>query len=178
MNLFLVGYRGSGKSTIAHLVAERLDWGWLDTDVEIERRAGKTIAEIFADEGEPAFRDRESRVLEDVSQRSKLVLALGGGIVLAEQNRHCLKTRGRTAWLMAKPETLWRRISADSSTAQRRPNLTTGGGLAEVEAILAARTPLYRQCADWVVDTEGRTPAEVAGEIESLFRQSSAVDLA
>src|SRR5688500_2590703 len=82
MNLLLIGYRGTGKSTVARLVAERLNWPWLDADVELERRAGKSIAAIFAEDGEPAFRDLESQVLAELVQADRHVLALGGGVIL------------------------------------------------------------------------------------------------
>jgi shikimate kinase len=176
MNLFLIGYRGTGKTTVAELLALRLNWPWLDADAEIECRAGKTIAEIFRQDGELAFRDCESSVLADLCASTRQVLALGGGIIVRGQNRDLIRASGKTIWLSAEPETLWRRIAADHSTAQRRPNLTADGGLDEIRRILAERLPLYRQSADWVVDTEGKSPADVAAEILALVRQTVPVD--
>ena len=96
MNLVLIGLRGTGKTTVARLIAERLGWPWFDADAEIEARAGKSIAEIFAAEGEPAFRDRESQVVADLAQRDHSVLALGGGAVMRPANREAIGARG--AW--------------------------------------------------------------------------------
>lgn len=172
-NLFLIGYRGTGKSTVGRLVAERLGHTFLDTDLEIERRAGRSIADIFSADGETTFRNLEALALDELSRGTNCVLALGGGIVLRPGNRAKLRTRGRTAWLTARPETLWQRIVADQATGQRRPNLTAAGGLAEVVELLAARLPVYRECADSLVDTEGRTPDEIAGQIVATFLEAA-----
>lgn len=164
MLIFLLGYRGVGKSTVARLLALRLGWDWVDADVEVELRAGKSIQAIFADDGEPAFRDWESRVVADLARRERTVVALGGGAILRAENRRAMQS-GRGVWLRADEETLVARIAGDPVTAAQRPNLTAVGGAAEVRALLAERTPLYRQCAEREVDTEGKTPAEVADEI-------------
>jgi shikimate kinase len=171
-NLFLIGYRGTGKSTVGRLVAEQLHRRLIDTDAEIERRAGCSIAEIFARQGEAAFRALEAQALDELSRENEGVLALGGGVVLRPGNRAKMKARGRTAWLTARPATLWQRIEADEVNGPRRPNLTAGGGLPEVVEVLSRRLPVYRECADWLVDTEERTPAEVAGEIVAQFQQA------
>lgn len=165
MNIHLIGYRGTGKTSVAELLAARLGWAWLDADVELERQAGRTIAEIFAAEGEGAFRDLESQVLRELCQRDQIVLGVGGGGVLREENRAVLQASGRVVWLQASPEAIYQRIQQDPTTASRRPNLTSMGGLAEVERLLEVRTPIYRQAAHLAVDTEGKSPAEVADEI-------------
>ena len=165
MHLFLIGYRGSGKSAVAPLVAARLGWSWCDADVELERRAGRTIKEIFAADGEGAFRDLEAATLADLAAGEKQVIALGGGVVLREANRQLLAARGKTAWLQASAETLLARIEADPTTGARRPNLTAAGGLEEICNLLAQRTPLYEACANLVVASEGRSPEEIAAEI-------------
>jgi shikimate kinase len=165
MNLVLIGLRGTGKSTVAQLLAERLAWPWFDADAEIEKLAGKSIAAIFADDGETAFRDLESRVVAELAKRDPAVLALGGGAVVRAENRRAIATSGRVVWLTASPQTLWRRIEADRRTAARRPNLSPAGGITEIIATLDARQAVYRQCAEVEVDTEGKTPAQVADAI-------------
>ncbi len=165
MNVVLIGYRGTGKTTVAQQLALRLGWDWVDADVEIELRAGKSIAAIFADDGEPAFRDLESQVLAAMIGRERIVLAAGGGVVLREENRRLLKTAGKVVWLKADVATILARVAGDQTTAGRRPQLTTAGGEAEVRQLLAQRTPLYRDLADLEIDTEGRTPAEIVEEI-------------
>jgi shikimate kinase len=163
--LALIGYRGTGKSTIARHLALTLGWDWVDADVELELRAGKTISAIFADDGELAFRDLESQVLADLVRRERVVLAAGGGVVLREANRKLLKEFTRVVWLQASAETILARIATDATTSGRRPNLTVRGGADEVIQLLRERTPLYEQCADLTIDTEQRTPAEIATEI-------------
>jgi shikimate kinase len=160
--IFLIGYRGTGKSSVARELAKRLEYDWVDADDEIERRVGKNIAAIFSDEGEAAFRDAEAAVVADLVGRRRTVVALGGGAVLRAENRRAIAAAGPVVWLTASVDTIVRRLAADQSTAARRPNLTPAGGTAEVENLLAQRTPLYRQCATLVVDSDDKTPAQVA----------------
>ena len=153
--LSLIGYRGTGKSTVGMRLARRLKWEWLDTDNEVERRAGRTIREIFATDGEPAFRQCERDVIADLVQRDRLVVSTGGGAVLNPDTRRDLRSAGPVVWLMAPVETIASRILHDASTVSRRPNLTTQGGIAEIRDLLARREPLYRECATIVINTEG-----------------------
>jgi shikimate kinase len=166
--IFLVGYRGTGKTTVARLVAQRLGRESIDADKEIERRAGKTIAALFTDDGEPPFRDLEAAVVADLA-RTRLVISTGGGAVLRAANRAVMQAAGPIVWLTASVDTIAVRIADDAATARLRPNLTAVGGKAEIQAVLAERTPIYKACATFVVDTEGKTPAEVADEIIALL---------
>jgi shikimate kinase len=169
MNVFLIGYRGCGKTTVAKELARVLGWNWIDADERLESRAGKTIKQIFADQGEPAFRDLESAVLAELVGGDRQVVALGGGVVLREKNRDLLAGRGKIVWLEASSELLFQRISADSTTAERRPNLTGQGGLAEIRALLAERTPLYAACADLCLDAD-QPPQQIAVQIAAQFK--------
>ena len=165
MILTLIGYRATGKTTLARLLAERLGWDWIDADVEIERRAGKPIAQIFAENGEPAFRDLEAQVIADLCRRDRLVLAAGGGAPLRPESRRAIREAGKVVWLTARPETILTRMTDDTTTTARRPNLTDKTPLEEIVELLKAREPVYRASADWVVDTEERTPEVLVADI-------------
>jgi shikimate kinase len=162
-HLFLIGYRGSGKSSAAAAVAARLGRPFLDADAVLEADAGRSIRDIFAGEGEAGFRDREAAILRKLAAGGEAVIATGGGVILRAENRELLRASGFVVWLTAPAELLWDRISFDPTTAARRPNLA-GGGLDEVKALLAVREPLYAATAHAVVDA-ARSPEEVAGDI-------------
>jgi len=164
MRVTLIGYRGCGKSTLAPLLARHLGCDWVDADVVIEQQAGCTIKEIFAREGEPGFRQRESAVLRDLLQRDPLVIAAGGGAILNPDTRRLMRAAGPVIWLQAPLETLAARIAGDATTADRRPNLA-GGGTAEIAQMLTFREPLYRETATLAVDTGSRSPADLIDEI-------------
>ncbi len=170
MNLYLIGYRGSGKSTVARLVAEQIGLPWIDADAELEARAGKSIRQVFAESGEQAFRELESAELDAIAAGPAQVVALGGGAVLREQNRQRIAASGQVAWLRARPQTLLARIEADATTARRRPNLTSAGGLAEIEQLLEVRTPIYAECADYVVDVDDLSPEQATAAIVAWWR--------
>ena len=169
MLLTLIGYRATGKTTLAKLLAERLDWDWIDADVEIERRAGKTIAQIFAEQGEPVFRDIEAQVISDLCRRDRLVIAAGGGAPMRPESRGAMREGGRVVWLTARPETILARMTGDATTAARRPNLTEKDPLEEILHVLQVREPIYREAAHCSVDTEGKTPDELADTILNLL---------
>jgi shikimate kinase len=169
MNLFLIGYRATGKSTVAEAIAWRIGAPWVDADAEIERRAGKTIAEVFSQDGEHAFRDLETEVVKELSARDGRVLALGGGAVLREENRRALTGRGPTVWLRASAETIRKRLLADPKTAANRPSLTSKGLAEEVEHVLAQRAPIYAACADCTVEVDDKSPDAIADEILALL---------
>ena len=170
MNLYLIGYRGSGKTTVAQNIAREIGLPWIDADAALEKRAGMTIRQIFAESGEETFRDLESAELAIVAAGPAQVVALGGGAVLREQNRQVMKNSGRAVWLRARAQTLLGRIEADATTAQRRPNLTNAGGLAEIEELLAVRTPIYADCADYVVDVDDLSAEQAAAAIVTWWR--------
>ena len=163
--IFLIGYRGTGKTTVAPLLAAKLGYAWVDSDDQIEQAAGKSIADIFADDGEPAFRNWEVQVVQQLSQQRSIVAALGGGAVLRDENQLAIKNSRAVIWLTAPIDTIANRIADDGATAHRRPNLTPTGGKAEIEALLELRAPIYRACATLVIDTEGKSPAQIVDEI-------------
>jgi len=173
MLIVLIGYRGTGKSTVARLVAERVGWPAFDADVEVERRAGKTIRQLFVEDGEARFRDLEAQTVADLMQQTNAVVALGGGAVLREDNRRAM-AEATVIWLKAAAPTIQHRLATDPKTAEQRPNLTRQGGLAEIEFLLQQREPAYRACADWVVETDGKAAEQVAEEIVCLLQREAA----
>ncbi len=177
MNIFLTGYRATGKSSVAGRIADQLGWAWLDTDDQIEQLAGSSIAEIFAQQGEAGFRELEHQVIQLSCQQDQQVLALGGGAIIAERNRELLQNKGPIIWLTAEAETILERLAADTSTRSRRPDLTAAGGIDEIRHLLSERTPVYRESASFTVATDSLTPAEVADLIiEWIQRQQASPD--
>lgn len=156
----LIGYRGTGKTTVARPLAERLGWRAVDADVELERRAGRSIREIFATDGEAEFRRLERETLRELLTQEQLVIAAGGGAIINPQTRADFKAAGPVVWLKASIDTIEQRLHGDATTRERRPNLTTSGGRAEIEQMLALREPLYRDCATIVVDTDQPWPGD------------------
>ncbi len=168
--LALVGYRGSGKSTVGKIVANRLGRPFLDADVELEACAGESIRSIFAARGEPAFRDLEEETLAKlVRSHPEAVLATGGGAVLRATNRCLLMQFGFVIWLQVDPDELIRRLEADLQAGAARPPLTAAGTLAEVAAVLHERQPLYAKTADAVIATLNQTPDAIAEQILQIW---------
>ncbi|WP_165250002.1 shikimate kinase [Paludisphaera soli] len=161
--LALVGYRGTGKSTVGRLLAERTGRTFVDVDDAIVARAGRTIRAIFEESGEPAFREIEEAVVRDlIAAHPDGILGTGGGTIVREANRRAIRGHGFVAWLQADADELARRLEADSATRETRPSLTSKGALAEIAEVLEYRTPFYREVAHLVVDAQSRGPAEVA----------------
>jgi shikimate kinase len=161
MVVTLIGYRGTGKTTVAPLLARRFGLDWIDADAEIERRAQRTIRRIFEEQGEPTFRTLESQLMAELLQREGLVIAAGGGAVLDPETGTRIRAAGPVVWLRAGIETILRQIAADPTTADRRPALTAIGGSKEIEALLAVREPLYRRCATITVNVDGLSADQI-----------------
>jgi len=171
----LIGYRGTGKSTVASLLAGALGCDWCDADLVLEEKLGCSIASLVRARGEAVFRDEEAVVLAERLEHFTGVLSTGGGAVLRAENRELLRRLGRpVVWLTAPAEVVRRRLAADPNTADRRPALaaSSAGGLsghgdplAEVESALEERAPFYRECADVCVDTSIATPAAVVAQV-------------
>ncbi len=171
MNIALIGYRGSGKSTVGRHLAALLKLDFVDTDALLVSR-GQTIKAIFETEGEAGFRDRESAIIREVTMRDGVVIAAGGGAILRPENVAALKARCQIIWLKASPADLHARIQADAATNLSRPDLTSAGGLAEIESLLAVRTPAYRAAADFQIEIVPLPPKEVALHISRLISKN------
>ena len=163
-NLALIGFMGTGKSCVGRLTADLLHFTFLDTDHVIEARAGKAISDIFAQDGEPAFRQWERRIVEELTRREKTVIATGGGLPADEANLASLKTHALVICLWASPEAIWARVRGHD----HRPLLNEPDSLAKIRQLLAVREPYYRQ-ADVLVNTGMRSVREVAQHVVHQF---------
>lgn len=150
--IYLIGARGSGKTTVGKALAKFLGWSFVDLDHFLVELQGQTIAEMVKSEGWPVFRQRESACLAKAALMTEpVIIATGGGIVLARENRALLQASSRTAWLKADPELLGERLAKDPLAAQR-PSLTGDNIHAEAKAIAIEREPLYAECASHIFD--------------------------
>lgn len=166
MHLYLIGYRGSGKSTVGRHLGRVLERPFIDTDDRIEAASGLSIRAIFEAEAETGFRDREEAAVAEVSaSRTPAVVATGGGAILRSSSRQRISTTGHCIWLAGSAASLFQRIGADKSTDSRRPNLSSRGGYEEVVEVLAARVPLYRELAQLIVETDDKSADEVVDEV-------------
>lgn len=172
-NLILVGMMGSGKTTMGRLLAKHLGKSFVDSDEEIQKRTGVTVQHIFDVEGEAGFRQREMAAIADLVQHDNMVLATGGGAVLAEQNRMMLQQNGIVIYLKAGVPDLWQRTRHD----RNRPLLQTGDPQAKLTELHQQRDPLYQQAADIVMQSGKQSVhalmLRLADEIE-LFRKNNA----
>jgi shikimate kinase len=154
MNIVLIGYRGTGKSTVGRLLASRLGRQLVSTDAEIVKRAQRTVPEIIAQEGWEYFRDLESDICRELADRDQLVIDTGGGTILRTQNIESLKKNGTVFWLTASVETIAKRIGSDN----QRPSLTgTKSFVDEIQDVLQERMPKYQAAADHVIATDHRS---------------------
>jgi shikimate kinase len=165
MNIVLIGYRGTGKSAVGRLLADRLDLAFYDADELVENRGGQSIQEMVAAKGWEFFREREKDVIRELSGIDEAVIATGGGAVLDPENVRLLKQKGRLIWLDADAQTVITRMQADTNNEQRRPSLTGSKPADETFAVMAARAPFYREAADLCVDTSGKSLDEIVDEI-------------
>lgn len=164
-NIYLVGPMGAGKSTIGRVLAAELHLNFRDSDRVIEERTGANIPWIFDMEGEEGFRDRESTVLAELAKEQNIVIATGGGIVLRESNRAIMKASGYVCYLTASIDQLVERTARD----KKRPLLQVDNPRQRIIDLLAMRDPLYRDAADFIINTDKRSPKVVAQEISSLI---------
>lgn len=170
-HVILIGYRGSGKSIVGPLLAERLGLPFFDTDRQIAERGGRTITEIFESDSEQAFRDHERAVIAEVCNRDPHVIAVGGGAVVDDQNISAMRQAGAIIWLTAMASTLWKRIAADSKSQNQRPDLTPEGGSSEIEKLSKGRRARYQAIADLELDTDQLTPSMVTDQVAGWLRR-------
>ena len=166
MNLVLIGYRGTGKSTIARLLTEQLGWGLISTDAEIVKKAQRSIPEIVDQFGWDHFRQLESEICERAATQDHMVIDTGGGVIVREENIRVLQSQGIIFWLTATIHSISQRIGGD----KQRPSLTAGKTLVEeIEEVLRERTPKYQAAAHYAISTDTETPKTLVKQILTLM---------
>ncbi len=165
VNIALIGFMGTGKTSVGRLVADMLHFDYLDTDETIQTCTGRTITDIFNTDGEPAFRALEQKVVQELAGRTKTVIATGGGLPANPDNLASLKSHALVACLWASPEKIWERVRHQS----HRPLLHDEDPQARIRELLAAREPFYKQ-ADVLLNTDLRSVREVAQQVVHQFR--------
>ena len=170
MSIVLLGYRGCGKTTIGKRIADRLWQKFVDTDDLVTKAAGKTIRQIFDENGEPYFRLLEADAVKKAMTLQEHVIALGGGAVVNDETRNLLRaSSSKRLYLRCDPEELIRRVLSDPNTHRNRPDLTTlGGGIDEITQVLNDREPLYRQVSTAELDVTHISPEEAVGRLVRL----------
>jgi shikimate kinase len=169
VNLFLIGYRCTGKSTVGRALAERIGWPFVDTDQVIVEALGAPIARIVAEKGWPCFRQQEHLSLKRVAAGDGQVVATGGGIILDARNIAAMRASGAVIWLTAGEPAIRARLLADAATDGSRPALTDRGMIAEIGEVLAERNPHYEKAADLTIDTDKMTIRSVCDRINAFM---------
>lgn len=164
--IYLIGFMGTGKSTVAKALSGLLDCPVVDLDDEIEKTAGMSIADYFQQYGETSFRLLEHQVLKQVSCGQDAIVSCGGGVALRRDNVDCMKAYGRIFLLTASPKTVWERVRYDD----KRPLLQGKKNVPAIEALMNERLPFYEKAADKMVSTDERSPREIAEEIADFLR--------
>jgi len=170
-SIFLVGPMGAGKSTVGRVLAERLQYEFIDSDHVIEERTGASIPMIFDIEGESGFRDREESVLDDLTQRSQIILATGGGVVEREENRKHLRSRGFVVYLKSPVESLIQRTKHD----RNRPLLQNANPAKVLRELMIKREPWYIEMADLVVETQQVPVHRVVKQIMDQLQEEQVI---
>ena len=169
MNISLIGYRGTGKSVVGEIVAERLGMTCIGMDARIVEKAGRSIPEIVENQGWSAFRDMESELVRELQELDNIVIDTGGGVIERPENIEALKTNSCIIWLKASTKTIVSRIQGDTE----RPSLTGEKSFTEeVEEVLERRSPIYSSAAQYEIDTERITPEQVADKIIEIWNKN------
>jgi shikimate kinase len=170
MNIYLIGYRCTGKSSVGRCLAEGLDMSFADADDIFEQRTGAFIVDFVAQNGWDAFRDTETQILADLSRQTGLVVATGGGAVLRPENVSAMKDSGIVVWLTARPETIVSRMQADPATGSRRPAFGPDPVFQEVSETLDQRTPLYENACLIGISTDDKDTDQICHSLLSQIR--------
>ena len=163
-NIILIGFMGCGKSSVGKRLAGSLGMDFIDTDVLIEEKQKRTISDIFAQDGERAFRDMETQCLHDLlgEKRNAYVLSVGGGLPIREENRQLLSKLGKVVFLRVTPDVVYKRLQNDTT----RPLLQVEDPMERIRTLMEKRAPVYEACADVIVEVSGKSFEEIIEEIE------------
>lgn len=167
-NIYLIGMMGSGKSVTGRALASLREATFIDLDTEIERKEGRTISDIFAQSGEPFFRDTEAAVLASFARKKGHIFATGGGIILRSENVRLMKETGTVIFLDASVKTLWQRLQYSKG----RPLLNKPDPFGTLTQIYNDREPLYKEACHVAVATDGKTAEEVAEDIQKVIKST------
>lgn len=169
-NVILIGFMGSGKSTVGIGLSYRLQCILTDTDKMIEKKEGRSISEIFAAEGENYFREAETKLLKELREsRARQIFSVGGGTPLLAENRRLLRELGTVVYLKASAETVYERLRGDTT----RPLLQGENPMEKIRVLLEEREKLYREAADFIVSVDGKRPAVIVEEIAELWKEDN-----
>ena len=171
--VILTGYRATGKSSIGKILADLLGFDFIDTDLAIEKRQGESIAEMVGRGGWDMFRRKEEDILLELARRNNIVIATGGGSVMHENAWKKLRKNALSVWLTVDIKTICQRLAAVSNIDDQRPPLTEMGTMDEISMVLNERQPLYKKSSDLTINTEGKTPEEVAEVISAEFKKGN-----
>ena len=171
MNIILIGYRCTGKTSVGRRITERFQLPFYDTDELITSRTGRAIGEIVGERGWGFFREEEKAVIRGLAGAADTVIAVGGGAVMEAENREVLKRSGLFIWLTADMRTIVQRMKSDKAGAEQRPPLFGGSSAREASETLKERMPIYRELADLTVDTSGKGIEAVVEEVCDLLVQ-------
>lgn len=165
MNIYLIGYRGTGKTSVGKFLAAHIGWDFIDMDDKLSNQFNTSIRSFVNRFGWDEFRERELGLIRKIGASTRKVVATGGGIILKDANIECMRNSGRVVWLKASAETIKARLSGDGLTAEMRPALTSEGTLTEVETVLRQRNPRYERGMDFSVSTDARPISEICQDI-------------
>lgn len=165
MNIYLIGYRCTGKTTAGRLLAKKLGWNFFDTDEQVVQGENRSIARIVKEDGWKGFRLLENRVMETASRREDTIVSTGGGAVLNPANVQLIRRTGKTVWLKASEAVIYSRMFSDPSTAGKRPPLTESELKEEIAKTLKMRSPYYQKACDLEIETEDLTPEAIVTRI-------------
>jgi shikimate kinase len=175
MNIYLIGYRGVGKSSVGRSLASILGRTFIDTDSELVAQAGMTISQYVRNMGWDAFRKMERSIVQQVCRHDMQVVATGGGVVLDTQNTQAMRNTGSLVWLKASPETIRKRLLNDQRSEETRPALSSKGSFNEIEEMLTQRNPYYAQAMDSSIETDALTIEQICTALVSQLSGSESL---